>query len=164
MGTGKSSVGRLAAAQLRFRFVDTDALIEARAGRRIAQIFADEGEAAFREWERKVVEELRECARTVISTGGGLIVTPGNLASLKEHALVACLWARPETIYEHTRYAEHRPLLKQAAPMAAIRQLLAEREPFYRQADVLISTDGRSLREITQHVLLEFHLASRAGA
>src|SRR5690349_21324770 len=85
MGTGKSCIGRLLAAQLRFDFVDTDHLIETRAGRSIAAIFEQAGEAVFRGIERQVVAELAACSRTVISTGGGLGANPENLASLKEH-------------------------------------------------------------------------------
>ncbi len=161
MGTGKSSIGRLAAAQLQFDFLDTDTLVEARAGKTIPKIFSQDGEAAFRDLERQVVAELSGRDKAVISTGGGMVVDPLNLASLKEHALVICLCASPETIYERTRYASHRPLLREADPLGRIRQLLAEREPFYRQADVLISTEGRSLREVVQHVLHEFHQALR---
>lgn len=96
MGTGKSSVGRLVADQLRFTFLDTDEVIEARAGKSIRDIFAQEGEAAFREYERSMVAELRERKNTVIATGGGLAANEENLASLKSHALVICLWASPE--------------------------------------------------------------------
>jgi shikimate kinase len=161
MGTGKSSIGRLAATQLQFEFIDTDALVEARAGKTIPKIFAQEGEAAFRGVERQVVLDLAGRDKTVISTGGGLVVNLENMTSLKEHALVICLCASPETIFERTRYPSHRPLLRQAAPLERIRQLLAEREPFYRQADVLINAEGRSVREVAQHVLHEFHQALR---
>src|SRR5688572_15222440 len=99
MGTGKSSVGRIVAEQLRFAFLDTDTVIEARAGKTIAEIFSEQGEEAFRELEHRIVKELALRDHTVISTGGGLIVNPENLASLKEHALVVCLWASPETIW-----------------------------------------------------------------
>jgi shikimate kinase len=163
MGTGKSSVGRVAAAHLRFRFLDTDALIEAQAGKSIAEIFAEEGEAGFRLRERQMVAELKTCRRAVISTGGGLVVDPANLDSLREHSMVVCLWASPQTIFERTRYARHRPLLKTSEPLPTIRKLLSEREPFYRRADVLINTEHRSLREVTQQVLKAFHLALKAG-
>jgi shikimate kinase len=159
MGTGKSAVGRLVAAQLGFSFVDTDALIEARAGKRISQIFEQEGEEAFRALERQVVVELGERQLTVISTGGGLVVNPENLRSLKQHALVVCLWASPETIYERTRWARHRPLLREGEPLAKIRTLLAAREKSYRQADVLVNAEGRSVRQVAQNVLHEFRLA-----
>jgi len=156
MGTGKSSVGRLIAEELRFDFVDTDILIEGRAGKRVADIFAQEGEPAFRRHEQQVVEELAERRRAVISVRGGVIVNPANLASLKSHSLVVCLWAAPETIWQRTRAHSHRPLLSGPDPQEKIRSLLAEREPFYRQADVLINTDHRNLKEVAHHVLHEF--------
>jgi shikimate kinase len=163
VGAGKSSVGRLAATRLRFRFVDTDALIEARAGKPISQIFAQDGEEGFRELERQTVAELRTYRRTVISTGGGLVLNPANTDSLREHALVVCLWSSAETIHERTRHSGHRPLLRGGNPLATIRKLLAEREVFYKRADVLINTELRSVREVTQQVLKAFHLALAEG-
>jgi len=159
MGTGKSSVGRVVASHLRFNFVDTDELIESRAGKSIADIFAQAGEPVFRELETQLVQELARAQKTVISTGGGLVANAANLASLKEHALVVCLWASPELIWERVRGQSHRPLLKDADPLGKIRQLLAAREPIYRQADVLVNTEQRSSKEVAQHVLHQFHLA-----
>jgi shikimate kinase len=157
MGAGKSSAGRLVAEQLHFEFLDTDELIQARTGRTIAEIFAGSGEPAFRELERDVVGELASRKRTVISTGGGLPTNPANLAALKEHALVVCLWASPERIWERVRNQSHRPLLQDADPQRKIRELLELRAPFYRQADVLINTDGRSAREVAQQIILQWH-------
>ena len=159
MGTGKSSVGRSVAGDLGFHFMDTDELIEARAGRRISELFALEGEAAFRERESGLVAELAKMERSVISTGGGLVVNPLNLASLKSHALVVCLWASPAMIWQRTRHQSHRPLLQGEDPQAKIRQLLADREPSYRQADVLVNTDMRSVKEVAQQILYQFHRA-----
>jgi shikimate kinase len=156
MGTGKSSVGQLAAAQLHFTFLDTDHVIEARAGKNISEIFAEQGEPAFRELERKIVGELTSRKRTVISTGGGIPVNPENLASLKTHSLVVCLWASPERIWERVRNQTHRPLLKEADPLAKIRKLLEERAPYYRQADVLLNTEMRSLKDVAQQVVHQF--------
>jgi len=162
MGSGKSCVGRMAADLLHFTFLDTDQVIEARAGKRISDIFAQDGERVFREWERRIVEELTRREKTVIATGGGLPIDPDNLASLKTHSLVICLWASPETIWERTRGHSHRPLLNESDPLTKIRQLLAAREPYYRQADVLVNTEMRSLREVVQHVLHQFYLV-RSG-
>ena len=162
MGTGKSSVGRMAADALHFTFLDTDTVIEARAGKRITDIFQQDGEPAFREWERRVVEELTRRKRTVIATGGGLPADPANLASLKTHALVVCLWASPETILERVRSHEHRPLLNEPNPLEKIQQLLADRGSYYRQADVLVNTEMRSLREVAQQVIHQFHIAHAA--
>lgn len=159
MGTGKSSVGRFCAAQLRFDFVDTDDWIEKRVGMSIARIFAERGEAAFRETERQLVAEMKDWRRRVIATGGGLGAEEPNLASLKQHALVVCLWATPGEIWERVRDQSHRPLLKDPDPQEKIRALLEQRTPFYRTADVLVNTGSRSPREVAQQVLHQFHLA-----
>lgn len=162
MGTGKSSVGRFVADHLHFQFLDTDELIESRAGKSISDIFAQNGEETFRDLEQQLVEELATRKQTVISAGGGLPVNPANLASLKRHALVVCLWASPEKCWERVRGQSHRPLLKDADPMAKIRALLAAREKFYRQADVLVNTEWRSVREVAQQVIHHFHVAHSA--
>jgi len=162
MGTGKTAVGREVAARTGRPFVDLDDLIVLRAGKAIPEIFAQDGEPAFREWERRIVEELTRRKKTVIATGGGLPANPANLASLKTHALVVCLWASPETIWERVRAHDHRPLLNEPDPLARIRELLAAREPCYRQADVLVNTEMRSLREVAQHVIHQFHMAQSA--
>jgi shikimate kinase len=161
MGTGKTSAGRLVAEQLHFEFVDTDELIQTRTGRTIADIFAQKGEPVFRELERDVVAELAGRIKAVISTGGGLPTNPDNLAALKSHALVVCLWASPEKIWERVRNQSHRPLLHDPDPQRKIRELLEIRAPFYRQADVLINTDLRSAREVAQQIVLQFRLATR---
>jgi shikimate kinase len=161
MGTGKSSVGRLVASNLHFTFLDTDDVIEARAGATIAEIFKHQGEAAFRLMESRIVEELKRREKTVISTGGGLPVNEENMASLKSHALTICLWASPDKILHRVKDQLHRPLLNEPDPLAKIRQLLAEREKFYRAADVLVNTEFRALREVAQQVMNQFRMATR---
>lgn len=160
MGTGKSTVGRIVSEQLKFDFLDTDALIEQRSGRKITDIFSQNGEAAFRELEAQLVTELAAHTRTIIATGGGLPTNPANLESLKTHALVICLWATPEGIYQRVRDQNHRPLLNDPDPLGKIRTLLAAREKFYKQADVLINSDLRSAREVAQQVINQFRLAT----
>lgn len=161
MGAGKTAVGRLVADRLRFDFVDTDELIEARAGKPIRQIFEEEGEEKFRAAERDVVAEMARWHKTVIATGGGLGANPAHLASLKPHALVVCLWASAETIYERVRRLSTRPLLLGPDPRDKIRQLLAERAPVYRQADVLLNTERRSLQEVVHQVIHQFRMVRR---
>jgi shikimate kinase len=158
MGTGKTSVGRIVADQLHFEYLDTDELIQSQTGRSITDIFARDGEPAFRALEQKIVAELASHAKTVIATGGGLPVNPKNLASLKSHALVVSLWSSPEKIWERVRHQSHRPLLHDENPEAKIRELLAARAPFYKQADVLLNTDLRSVREVAQQVVHQFRL------
>jgi shikimate kinase len=162
MGTGKSSVGQIVAAHLHFSFLDTDQLIEGRAAKSVSDIFAQDGEPAFRAWEKRIVEELASQKRTVISTGGGLPLDETNLDGLKTHSLVVCLWASADTLWERVRGQTHRPLLNDPDPMAKIRSLLAAREPFYRRADVLVNTEMRSAKEVALHVIHQFQTA-RAG-
>jgi len=88
MGAGKTCVGRLVANKLQFQFIDTDHLIETRAGKPIPAIFAQEGEDAFRALERQIVEELKNLSHTVISTGGGIGANPELLASLQNACAV----------------------------------------------------------------------------
>ena len=160
MGTGKSTVGQIAASMLGFRFVDTDEMIEGMAQKRIADIFTSEGEVRFREYEREVVTQLNGMHHAVISTGGGLVTNPENLASLKQHALVVCLWCSAEAIFKRVGHQSHRPLLRVENPLERIRTLLAERAPAYRQADVLLSSEFRKPREVATHVVHQFRSVS----
>ncbi|MBL9137491.1 MAG: shikimate kinase [Verrucomicrobiales bacterium] len=162
MGSGKSTVGRLVARHLGLGFVDTDEAIEARTSRRISEIFAADGEAAFRALERQTLEELVGREGLVIATGGGLICQPGNLEILQRRALVVCLWASADTIWERVRHQSHRPLLQVADPKSEIARLLTQREPFYRQADVLVNSGLRSLREVAGQVAHHYIEAKRA--
>jgi shikimate kinase len=162
MGAGKSSVGRLVAQLLHFTYLDTDQVVECRAHKSIGEIFQQDGEPAFRQWEQVIVAELTHRTKTVISTGGGLPANQANLDSLKSHALVVCLWASADTIYERVRDHDHRPLLNEPDPLATIRQLLSVREPYYRQADVLVNTERRSVREVAVQVIHQFHMAQAA--
>lgn len=159
MGSGKSTVGRMVARQLGMVFADTDEVIEGTTRRRISEIFATEGESAFRQLERRALEELLDRNGQVIATGGGLVCQPGNLELLKRGALVVCLWASVDTIWERVRHQPHRPLLQVTDPKAEIARLLAIREPYYRAADVLVNSGLRSLREVAAQVAHHFQVA-----
>jgi len=163
MGTGKTSVGHLVARRLHFDFLDTDHLIERRAGMTISEIFARQGEARFRELEREVVEALVERERCVIATGGGVGASAELLDSLKRHALVVCLWASAERIWQRVSRQVHRPLLHVRDPQQRIRELLAQRRPFYRRADVLLNADTRQIPQTAAQVIKEFRLVAGGG-
>ena len=160
MGTGKTSVGRLVAELLDFEYLDTDEMIQAATGKTVTEIFKNDGEKNFRALEEKVVAELASRRKTVIATGGGLPTNPKNLANLKSCALIVCLWASPEKIWERVKNQSHRPLLHDTNPQAKIRELLAARAPFYKQADVLLNTELRSVREVSQQIVHQFRLAT----
>ena len=156
MGVGKSTVGSMVAGLLDFELVDTDRILEERSGRRISDIFAKDGEATFRRMELDLVREFEGAERKVISTGGGLPMTPGNLESLRSHAYVVCLWASVETIYQRVRNQGHRPLLHTPDPITTIRDLLQVRGPVYRQADLLLGVDYRSPNESARLIASAF--------
>ena len=161
MGTGKSSVGRLIADQLNFEFIDTDDWIEQQSGKSVSRIFAEDGEPVFRQWENQVVLQLGTSTSTVISTGGGLGANEKHLERLKDHSVVVCLWASPEKIWSRVQHQSHRPLLQDPDPLLKIRQLLASREAVYKQADVLLNTDLRSVREVAQLAVHHYHSYTR---
>ncbi len=153
MGTGKTSVGRAVAMRLGFQFLDSDHEIERQQGRTVTQIFAEQGEAAFRALEREFIESGHPSARQVVACGGGLVVPPGMAELLKTKGAVICLHASPETVFRRTQSSRHRPLLDVPDPLARIRELLAAREPAYRRAGTVLLTDGRTQSDIVAHVL-----------
>jgi len=154
MGTGKTTVGRAVAQRIGFKCVDSDHEIERKAGKEITQIFAQDGEAAFRALERWFVEEGHGGERHVVACGGGLIVEPGMLGLLGQRGVVVCLHASIETILARTdRHRTTRPLLNVVDPDSRARELYAAREAIYRAAGTVILTDSRPLGEIAAHVI-----------
>jgi 3-dehydroquinate synthase len=133
MGTGKTTVGKLLAQQLGYDFVDTDELIERRAGKTIPEIFEQMGEAAFRQMEADLARELAARQAVVVSTGGRLMLDPDNAAALTRTGRVFCLVATPEEILDRvTKDFDHeRPLLAVSDPMERIVELMRDRKEDY---------------------------------
>jgi len=153
MGTGKTTVGHAVAQRMGYQLLDSDVEIERKAGKSVADIFASEGEPAFREMERAFIENGHPAQKCVVACGGGLVVQAGMLELLKSKGVIICLHATLETILKRTHGSRHRPLLNVEDPMERIRTLYAQREPIYRQAGTVILTDGRPLGEIVTHVI-----------
>jgi shikimate kinase len=153
MGTGKTTVSRILAARLGHRWVDSDHEIERLQGRSIPEIFATEGEAAFRRMERDFIENGHPTERTVVACGGGLVVQPGMLEELQKRGVVMCLHATVETVLRRTAGNRSRPLLNVEDPEKRVRELYAVRDPIYRRAGSVILTDNRPQLEVVQHVL-----------
>jgi shikimate kinase len=153
MGTGKTTVGRAVAHRLGFKCADSDHEIERRANKTIAEIFAQDGEAAFRQLEREFIVGGHAEERLVVACGGGLVVQPGMLDTVNGKGVVVCLHASIETVLARTgRYGKTRPLLDVPDPDTRARALYAEREAIYRSAGTVILTDSRPLNEIAAHV------------
>lgn len=152
MGTGKTSVGQILAQRLGLTFVDTDALIEARDGRTVAGIFAQDGEAAFRQWETAVARELAAQTGLVIATGGRLMLNPENAAALEANGHVFCLTATATEILRRLAGDRSRPLLQVPDPAAQIRQLLHQRQAGYGRYPQ-IATDGKPPTAIAEEIM-----------
>ncbi len=152
MGTGKTTVGRILAHRLQLRFIDSDHAIEMEQGRSINEIFATDGESAFRSMEWTFVESGHPANGCIVACGGGMVTQPGMIDLLKKRGLVACLFASAETIYSRTCMSTQRPLLKVENPRQRIKDLLHEREPLYLQAGICIATDHRRMSEVAAQV------------
>jgi len=153
MCSGKTTVGKQVATALGMKYVDSDAVIEERAGKSIMRIFAEEGEQYFRRLERKVIAHLASKSGLVIATGGGALGDPRNLADLRRSGTVVGLTATPETILQRAIKQGTRPLLKLSDPLARIRQLLAFRAEQYAQADFSVDTTGITVARAAARVL-----------
>ena len=154
MGAGKTTVGQLLANYLGYRFLDTDDIITQSAGRSINQLFAEEGEAAFRQLESDVLAQVCAYTRLTIATGGGIVLRTDNWSYL-HHGLVVWLDVPVELLY--TRLAEDttRPLLQDADPQGKLRSLLEERTPLYSQADLKITITAEETPEEIAHRVME---------
>lgn len=153
MGTGKSTVARAVACKVGFHVVDSDHEIERLRGKTIPDIFAQEGEPAFRTYEREFIERGHPAERTVVACGGGLVVQPNMLDLLKGKGVVVCLHASLETILARTARHRNRPLLEVENPEERIRTLYAARESIYKRSGTVILTDARPLHDIVAHVI-----------
>lgn len=159
MGTGKSTVGRLLAEELNYRFIDTDQLIEEQVGKTIAQLFQDEGEAVFRKLEAELAQELADRQGLVIATGGGMLMNPDNVMALQRTGQIFCLTATPEEILERvSRQPGSRPLLQEPDPLQKITELLQQRAATYRQF-TQVATSGSSQQQLIEKLLALFQSA-----
>ena len=139
MGCGKSSVGKRLAQRLGLPFLDADAEIETAAGMTIPEIFAQRGEAEFRDGERRVIRRiLTTAAPLVLATGGGAFMNAETRHAVAQYGLSLWLKAEPEVLMRRVRKRANRPLLQTADPEGTLRRLLAEREPLYGLADLTV--------------------------
>jgi shikimate kinase len=155
MGAGKTTIGRALAVRLGRTLYDSDLMIEAREGRTVREIFAADGEAAFRAIETEVLAEaLAAPEPSVIAAAGGVVLSDHNRLALRSSsARVVWLRADPALLVERVKSGPHRPLLDDD-PERVLRQMYADREPLYRDvADAVVTVDNRSINDVVEAVL-----------
>ncbi len=155
MGTGKTEVGGMLARKLGKVFIESDALIEEKAGKSIPEIFRDSGEAAFRELEIEVIKELVGRKNAVIACGGGVVLNTINIERLRRECVIVLLTASPDVILKRTSGDEGgRPLLAVDDRLRQISELLKYRRPFYgRAADITVNTSRLTPEGVVKRII-----------
>jgi len=152
-GSGKTTVGRLVAERLQTGLVDIDSILNRKEGKPIAMIFAEQGEPAFREMERKEVAAALANQPAVLAPGGGWAAQPGALEAAKPAAYIIYLKTRPETAAARAAPSGTRPMLMGEDPEAQMKVLIKDREPFYMKADAKVETDKKTPEQIAAEVV-----------
>ncbi|MEI7475043.1 MAG: shikimate kinase [bacterium] len=153
MGCGKSTVAAILSDKLKMKFIDTDSLIVQKEERSINEIFAQSGEAYFREIETQLIKEVSADFDCIISTGGGIVERSGNLEYLKQNGIVFYLKTSVQTLYERLKNQSDRPLLKTENPYETLKGLLEKRENKYFLADITIETDNKNPDKIVGEII-----------
>jgi shikimate kinase len=153
MGSGKSSVGRVLAERLACLFVDLDAEIVAAAGRSINDIFAHDGEQAFRSLESACLERVLGAGRSVIATGGGVVMADHNRSCMRNRGIVVNLVVSLPQVLKRLHGAADRPLFAGSNAPNSVKLLMDGREQFYADADIRIDTDGKSVEDVAAEIL-----------
>lgn len=153
MGTGKTAVGKMLAKKKKWQFLDLDELIELKEKRTIADIFAKDGEPHFRRLESRALKEVSLEKKFVVACGGGIVINPENIKTMKETGKVICLAASSDVILRRTCGYAHRPLLNVKDPKKQIDLLLKLRAPYYAQADITIDTSKLSVERLVEKIL-----------
>lgn len=162
MGTGKTTVGNVLAARLGKEFIETDAMVERKTGKKIAQIFAEKGEPFFRDLETEAVKEAAARTNVVIACGGGVVLNPASIDRLKQNGIVVLLEASQSEVLKRTAGDTGRPLLTEDDRSDKVRKLMDYRKPFYtRAADITIDTTDRSIDAIVDEILERVKYESR---
>lgn len=153
MGAGKTSIGRRLAEKLGLPFVDADHEIAAAAGKSIPDIFAEHGEAHFRDGERKVIARLLENGKQVLATGGGAFMNDETRAGIKQHGISVWLKADVETLLERVAKRGGRPLLEGDNPEGVLRNLADQRYPTYALADITVESTNAKHQNTVHDVI-----------
>ena len=154
MGSGKTSVGKRLSLVLKREFIDTDDFIEKREGMTINEIFKEKGEEEFRKIERELYKRFSTPKKKIIATGGGVIKNSANIANLKKGGVIVYLKSSPEKIAQNLKFDNTRPILQVDDKEAKIRELLAQREPFYNKyAEITIDVSNYDIDHTVDKII-----------
>ncbi len=155
MGAGKTTIGRQLARELKKEFIDSDQEIEDRTGANISWIFDVEGEAGFRQREKKIIEELTSRKGIVLATGGGAVLSPENRKYLHSRGTVVYLMATIGQQVERTKNDSRRPLIQNVTDIKGkLKELMEIRDPLYREiADYVVMTNRRSPKSVSSDIV-----------
>lgn len=156
MGSGKSRIGSAFADLLGWPFHDTDELVERQAGKSIGEIFAQEGEEKFRDWETSVLEQVADWKNNVIALGGGAVLRDINWKLISVSGITICLTAPPELLSDRISRNHHRPLmsnLDEEERLNKINRMLEQRRPYYQRAQFIFeSKNDRTVGEFVHFI------------
>ncbi|MGX2975173.1 shikimate kinase AroK [Ursidibacter arcticus] len=154
MGAGKSTIGRQLAQMLNMDFLDSDSVIEERAGADIDWIFDIEGETGFRKREERIINELTQSQGLVLSTGGGSVLSKDNRNALSARGIVVYLETSIDKQFERTQRDKKRPLLQTEDPYQVLQELAKIRNPLYEEiADITLQTDEQAAKVVATQII-----------
>lgn len=153
MGAGKSAIGRRVASRLNMPFLDADQEIEAAAGKDIADIFAEHGEAYFRDGEEKVIERLLKGSASVLATGGGAVQSALTRKNIANYGISVWLKADIDLLMERVGRRDNRPLLKTEDPRGVMLALMEQRDPLYQLSDMIIESRNVPHEDIVDEII-----------
>lgn len=153
MGSGKSTLARILSEKLGWPAISTDAVVESKEGKKIVNIFKDSGEAHFRRLEHEAILEVANKRGFIVDCGGGVVLNPKNMDALKKTGTLVYLSCDADVIYKRVKTQPKRPLLDVSDPLAKIKQLLKERQPYYQQADLTLDTSDGDLSRVAQAII-----------
>lgn len=159
MGAGKSTIAKVLKEKLNVPLCEMDEMIAEQQKMAISDIFAQYGEAHFRDLETQLVKDISEKDGVIVSCGGGAVLREENVSFMKENGRIVLLSATPETIYERVRYSKDRPILNGHMNVEYIAQLMEKRRALYEAAaDIRIETDGKSRDEICREIVQKLNM------
>jgi shikimate kinase len=153
MGAGKTTVGRVLARRLGWRYCDSDKVIETKAGKTVSEIFSSHGEPRFRDLESETLLSLAGKEKQVVATGGGAVMREENMRAMKKGGVTVYLKAPMSVIWERIKHSRTRPLLNVDNPFEAAEELLRKRIPFYETADITVDTEDLTPEEAASEIM-----------